>query len=171
MDCVAHLASLGHRDIVYIKDTRTYSAARKLSGFYRGMEQAGLFAGTESVMETEKGIIGGITAIRRIREKGIPFSAIVTGDDLSAAGAIKGLKKLDMVPGRDVAVTGFNDSLLAISTDPELTSVNSLPEKMGETAVAILSLVLEGEDPPQSTLVRPKLAIRESSSPFSRHKE
>ena len=169
--CVAHLSALGHRDIIYIRDTTTFSAMRKLSGFRRGMESAGLENAEAAVIETGKGIEGGINGVLRAAERGVPFSAVVTGDDVCAAGVIKGLKKLGRIPGRDVSVTGFNDSLLARSTDPELSSVNSRPEEMGETAVSILSRVLEGEDPPKITLVRPELVLRESTSPFTEKKE
>ncbi|WP_319415916.1 LacI family DNA-binding transcriptional regulator [Marispirochaeta aestuarii] len=58
--CVAHLSALGHRDIIYIRDTTTFSAMRKLSGFRRGMESAGLENAEAAVIETGKGIEGGI---------------------------------------------------------------------------------------------------------------
>lgn len=170
-DCVAHLADREHRDIIYIKDASTYSAMRKLSGFRRGMEQAGFEQEAGVVIDTKKGIKGGTAGVLQAAEQGISFSAVVTGDDVCAAGVIKGLKKLGRIPGREVSVTGFNDSLLARSTDPELSSVNSRPEEMGETAVAILSKVLEGEAPPKTTLVQAELIIRESTSAFIGMKE
>ena len=57
--CVDHLCDNGHRRIVYIKDTNTYSASRKLAGFRRGMAARNLTLSPESIIETDKGLQGG----------------------------------------------------------------------------------------------------------------
>ena len=162
-ECVSHMVSRGHRSILYIKDTDTYSASRKLSGFHRGMQDAGLSVGPESVIETGKGIEGGIEAVEKILRVKTPFTALITGDDVTAAGVIKALHRAGIVPGRNVAVSGFNDSIISRSTDPELTSVNSLPTEMGRKAASILTSVLAGENPPQKTVLHPVLTVRQST--------
>lgn len=160
-DCVAHLAAAGHRSIRYIQDTDTYSAIRKLEGFKAGMSAAGLPLGKESIIETVKGFAGGVSAAESLA--GSDFSALVTGDDLTAAGVCKGLRRIGRVPGRDTAVTGFNDSIIALSTDPELTSVDNRAEEMGKTASALLCRLLSGGDVPEVSILEPKLIIRAST--------
>ena len=162
-DCVAHLAAAGHRRILYIKDTNTYSASRKLTGFRLGMRDAGLPLSPGSIVEARQGFDGGIRAAEAILAAGTPFSALVTGDDVTAAGVCKALRSAGCEPGVDAAVTGCNDSIIARSTRPELTSVDNRPREMGETAAAVLTAVLTGEDPPAVTIVEPNLAVRESS--------
>ncbi len=162
-DCTAHMLSRGYRDILYIKDTHTYSAARKVSGFRQGMEDAGYSVGDERIIETGKGIEGGIAAVEIIIKSGTPFNALMTGDDVTAAGVVKALHQVGRVPGKEIAVSGFNDSILALSTDPELTSVNSMAGEMGQTAVSILAEVLENGHPPQKTVLNPVLSVRAST--------
>ncbi len=162
-ECVTHIVDRGHREILYIKDTNTYSAARKLSGFKQGMADAGYPCGDECIIETGKGIEGGIAAVEKILHKDRAFTALITGDDVTAAGVIKGLHRAGKVPGREIAVSGFNDSIIARSTDPELTSVNSMSSEMGRTAVAILTQVLENGQPPQKTVLNPVLTVRAST--------
>jgi LacI family transcriptional regulator len=160
-ECVAHLVRSGHRRIFYIRDTDTDSAMRKLSGFRAGMREAGL--DPDTVIVTGRGLGGGMDAVAQLSGRGAEYTALVTGDDVTAAGVCKGLRRIGRRPGIDTAVSGCNDSIIALSCEPELTSVDTRSRQMGETAVSILSQVLKGEEPPGITMVKPGLSIRKST--------
>ena len=82
---------------------------------------------------------------------------------MTASGVCKALRAAGRRPGFETAVSGFNDSIIALSTEPELTSVDNRPRLMGETAVEVLSQVLAGTSPPPITIVQPQLIVRTST--------
>ena len=54
----------------------------------------------------------------------------VRANDLMAAGALRALRDRSSVPA-DVSVVGFDDSPLALSTDPPLRRCTSRPSRWG----------------------------------------
>jgi LacI family transcriptional regulator len=90
--------------------------------------------------------------------------AIVCGTDQAAVGVLQALREHGVsVPG-DVAVTGFDDSVLAPACDPPLTSVRQPLEQLGTQAVQELTAAIEQHLPqPRSVMLEPELVIRSSS--------
>ena len=72
---------------------------------------------------------------------------------LAAAGAA----------GRELAVTGFDDSPLAAHNVPALTSVRVDYAEFGAAAAAALLRAIDGEDPAPARLSPPELIVRASS--------
>jgi len=96
-------------------------------------------------------------------ESKVGFDAIMTGEDITALGAVKRLKALGYhVPGK-VAVVGFNNSIFSQCSDPELTTVDTKMEERLSLAVRLLNEVLEGKEVPPQTLFLPELLIKHSS--------
>lgn len=63
----------------------------------------------------------------------------------------------------DVAVTGF-DTVLAVATQPHLTTVRQPLEELGWKAASMLHAAIADPGlPPQSALLTAELVIRESS--------
>ena len=89
----------------------------------------------------------------------------MTVQDVLAAGVIAELHARGMRPGRDVAVTGFDDSPPAIYSTPGITSVRQPIEEIGRRIVEFLMHDLEDPEPIRhADLVEPELVIRESST-------
>jgi len=91
-------------------------------------------------------------------------TAIVCVSDTLALGVMAGLRDLGMVPGQDVAVTGFDDIPAASLTAPGLTSLRQPMNTVGTLLVERLVALLVGEDAPASVLVEPDLIVRESTT-------
>jgi DNA-binding LacI/PurR family transcriptional regulator len=62
----------------------------------------------------------------------------------------------------DVAVAGFDDSRLALTTDPPLTTVHQSFEQLGQEMVQLLLRVIDGAAP-QAVQLPTHLMIRESA--------
>jgi LacI family transcriptional regulator len=90
--------------------------------------------------------------------------AIVCGSDQIAVGALQALREHGVsVPG-DVAITGFDDTVLALACDPPLTSVRQPLEELGTQAVQELTAAIEQHLPqPRSVMLDAELVIRASS--------
>jgi len=161
--CVDHLFEKGHSDIVYVKDMDTYSAEQKKEGFLVGMSKHGLKLDDNSIINTECGLDGGRSAVKELVKSNKKFTAIIFGEDITAIGAIKELRDLDINVPKDVAIIGFNNSILAKCCYPELTSVDNKVETTSFLSVKLLSDLIEKKNVTSNILVRPALVIRKST--------
>lgn len=160
-EAVNYLVKLGHRDIYYFIDTKSFSGLAKLEGFRRGARENGL--DETKVLEISRSLEGGEEGVCRLHREKKKFSALITGEDLTAAGALKALQKLGYKVPEDVSVIGFNNLLLAELTTPALTSIDNMGEAMAVAAVQTLYNVLQKNPVPPKTVVTPILVLREST--------
>jgi len=140
---VEHLVSRGKQKLVYIKDMDTASACAKAEGFSLAMEQRAPDA-SGRVLETDSSLEGGIRAAERLLASGIPCDGIVCGEDLTAVGVVKGLRRAGLRVPEDVAVIAFNNSIYARLCEPELTGVDNKPEQVALLCVRLLESLLNG---------------------------
>ncbi len=161
--CVDYLCSKGYKDIIYLQDAETYSGQSKSEGFKLGIVKNGLELKPHSIIKVEKGLMGGYRAVEQIAASNQAFGAVISGEDITAVGAMKKLKELGVRIPDDVAVTGFNNSIISQCCDPELTTVDSKMETMGIGAVRILNDIFEGRNVSTKTVITPELVIRKST--------
>ena len=91
------------------------------------------------------------------------IEAIVFANDQMAIGGYKTMRKLGLEPGKDILVTGFDDSPAAKLLEPHLTSVKVDIKELAYKAVLACPDIIDGRDIHQ--LVKSKLIIRESTVP------
>jgi DNA-binding LacI/PurR family transcriptional regulator len=91
-------------------------------------------------------------------------SAFVCASDTLAMGVLHTLADRDLLPGQDIAVTGFDDSQVAQVVPPGLTSVRQPLEQVAVEVVKALEGLL-GAPPSVSAgvLLEPTLVVRGSS--------
>ncbi len=156
------LFSRGHRKMVYLYDADSFSGMAKIRGFKRGMKAKGLIPGSSSIIKVLPGVMGGYEGVERLDREDVKYTAILTSEDVIAAGVLKKLKEAGKKVPRDVAVIGYNNSQVSLCTAPELSTVDNKVEEMAAGAVQILYDVLRGKDVPPSMMVTPELVIRGS---------
>ncbi len=159
---VDYVAGNGRSAPVYLWDKGSYSSGLKAQGFKEGMKKNKLEISEYSIVNIDKGLDGGYDGINKLIDNHFAFDAVVCGDDLTAIGAIKALKKHGISVPEQVAVIGFDNSMLALCSDPSLTSVDSMMEDMGRYAVDIFSKVMDGEKVKAKKILKPKLVVRDS---------
>ncbi|HEY0217248.1 MAG TPA: LacI family DNA-binding transcriptional regulator [Cellulomonas sp.] len=94
----------------------------------------------------------GHAAMRELLERRPDLDAVFVASDLMAAGALVALRETGRsVPG-DVAVGGFDDSGLAATLEPPLTTMRQPFERIAAEMVRLLLDVADGADPAQITL-------------------
>ncbi len=153
---VEHLVSRGRRGLFYIQDKQTGSAEEKCRGFLQAMERAGLDPAGR-VVHTGDTLEDAMQAVRAIREGALPCDAIVCGEDLTAAGALKALLRAGVsVPGQ-VAVTGYNASAYARLCEPVLTTVDNKGEQVALLCVQLLENCIEQGGAAATVTVQPEL--------------
>lgn len=160
---VDYLYEKGHRDLVYIFDMETDSGRAKRQGFLEAMKLRDIPAAEKRVIHSEYGLAGGIEAARALCRSGLAFTGVVCGEDITAIGVMKGLKKQGyQIPGQ-VVITGCNNSPDSLICEPELTTLDNKPELLGALCAQLLQDVLEGRALASSLAIQPELIVRKTT--------
>jgi DNA-binding LacI/PurR family transcriptional regulator len=105
---------------------------------------------------------GGRQAMEELLESAPDLDAVFVGSDLMAAGALTALKEAGRTVPTDVAVAGFDDSALATTLEPPLSTVHQPLQRISEEMVRLLLESVEGRDP-VSVTVPTRLVLRHST--------
>ena len=119
---VTHLHELGHSRIALLTGrTHVVPALRKAEAFTQVMEE---LVGDRSpiIEETFYTYEAAAAHTNGLIERGV--TAIVTGSDLQALGAIHTITSLGLAVPEDISVIGFDDSFLMSHLSPGLTTVH-----------------------------------------------
>ncbi len=158
-----HLIGIGRKRIATITGPANMPAAVDRSDGYR---QALAAAGLEPAGEYDGGFseTGGVEAARLLLDAhGEPPDAIFVASDLMARGAMSVLRGAGLRVPEDIAIVGFDDSPVATSVDPPLTTVRQPMFTQGRTMADILLELLSGGAPPHLTILPAELVVRASA--------
>lgn len=160
-----HLIGLGHRRIAYIGgDLDLESSTVRFNGFRDAMLLAGLPVEEQLTAFCDFSYASGFRTASRLIEEQRP-SAIMTGADLIAFGAVDAARKHGLdVPGQ-LSVVGFDDLPQAAQSFPGLTTVRQPLHDMGQAAVRALMSIIDGNPPPTQHMRLPtSLVVRGTSA-------
>lgn len=157
-----YLIGRGHRRIGTISGPGTMPAAvDRLAGFRQAMEAAGLVP--VAVEDGDFSEAGAAEAMRRILASDAAPDAIFVASDLMARGALDVLRGQRLSVPDDVAVIGFDDSAVATSVTPALTTMRQPSLQQGERMAGVLLDLLSGGRPPAATILPTELVVRASA--------
>jgi DNA-binding LacI/PurR family transcriptional regulator len=92
------------------------------------------------------------------------IDAVFAASDLMASGALSALYAAGRTVPNDVAVVGFDDSVVALSTQPALSSVHQSMEMMGRELVSLLlQTVNERDHVVRRVVLETELIVRQST--------
>ena len=107
---------------------------------------------------------GGQRAMEILLGRCPDIDAVFAASDLMAAGALSALYAAGRRVPEDVAVVGFDDSIIALSTQPALSSVHQSLDVMGRELVSVLLQTLDKRDHVvRRVLLETQLIVRQSS--------
>lgn len=156
---VKRLFQSGCKAPLFLYRADTFSGRRKREGF----EKALLDEGLPSVKEQTLMYTGSITDVSNILldvRKSFLFDAVVATDDELAIGALKFARNAGLTIPDDLSIVGYNNSLLSICCEPELTTVDNRLEYLCNTSVSILMNLLNGKSAPDKTVVSSDIIVR-----------
>lgn len=155
------LIDIGRTRIATISGPLTMVASEdRVQGFRAALADAGLTPYAEE--EGDYSESSGAEAARRLLDGGRP-DAIFVASDLMARGALTALCSAGVRVPEDIALVGFDDSSVAITTDPQLTTMRQPMYAQGEAMARVLLSRLAGEEPPTTTILPTELVIRASA--------
>ncbi|MFF5973959.1 LacI family DNA-binding transcriptional regulator [Streptomyces sp. NPDC012769] len=158
-----HLLARGCRRIATISAPQSIPAARdRLDGFRAALASAGV--ADVPVAEGNFTVESGAAAMAELLRDHPDVDGVFAANDLMAQGACQLLREQGRRIPRDVAVIGFDDSSVAMTCRPPLTTVRQPVEKMAGAMARLLSEQIQGMHPqPVSVLFDAELVVRESA--------
>ncbi|MEU0528921.1 LacI family DNA-binding transcriptional regulator [Amycolatopsis tolypomycina] len=154
------LVAHGYRRFAILRGPDALHTSRdRADGFAAGLARAGIEA--LDAVEADFTEDGGHAAMTGLLGRGSDDIELVFAvNDVMAIGAMRALRDAGLVPGRDLAVAGFDDVAAAVDVDPALTTVTVPTRAMGLRAI---ELALAGADEPELVWLPTSVVLREST--------
>jgi len=162
-----HLTALGCRNVALLGGLPAPSLSEREQGLRTTLEGAGRELWTMDELRSHITPEGGAAAVARLFDMGKLPDAIVAYNDVVAQGVYDEMRRRGLEPGRDIAVASFDDTRIAASQVPPMTSVAGFPQQIGLTGTEMLMNRLasgNAEIPEQLSLLDPVLKIRSSTA-------
>ncbi|QIK79925.1 substrate-binding domain-containing protein [Sphingomonas piscis] len=166
-----YLLCLGHRNIGFIRGHPNHIASQdRAQGFADALKEAGMKVDDMAVEQGYFSYRSGIIATERLLKRAKRPTAIFASNDDMAAAAISVIHRHGMSVPQDISVVGFDDTMLATSVWPELTTVKQPIAAMAEAALDLLmadlrSRITKTQRKVNERVLTHALIIRESSGP------
>ena len=159
-EMTAHLLAAGHRRIALIAGPNDTPGGRLRLEGYRA-EMGDRFDETLVEQGSYKRSSGD-AAMTRLLERAPDIDAVFAASDVMAVGAIDALRRAGRRVPDDVAVAGFDDSGLAETHSPPLTTMRQPWSQISSTMVDMVLDVIEGH--PREAVVLPTTLVERATA-------
>lgn len=166
-----HLIEVGYKSIgyVHVGKGNLLSEVRK-NGYYRALTEHDMPFHADSVQvlgstEEEAGADRfqlGYRFAGRFKDLTKKPEALFFYNDVVALGFLQGASEQQIRVPDDVAIVGFDDTIIARYAFVPLTTIHQPVDKIGRLAVEILQKRIEKGDVGNRTVLKPTLVVRES---------
>lgn len=142
-DMTRHLLALGHRRIGFIIGNPDQSAsAERLSGFHQAVREAG---GAETmVVQGDFSYASGLMAGEQLLSAPVPPTAVFASNDDMAAAVVSVAHRRHLDVPEDLTVAGFDDTTVAVTLWPPLTTVHQPVRDLAAEALGLLTSEIQG---------------------------
>ncbi len=164
---VEHLLARGHRRIAMMSwPGGTVVGDTRVQGYHEALDKAGIDARPEWLPRTTNDVQHAIETARQVLSLTPRPTAIICATDIMAIGVRFYLESSGLLVGRDVAVTGYDDTPVAEALG--LTSVRQQVDTIARAVTDLLLAEIRGAPlAERHILVEPRLVVRASSAaPF-----
>lgn len=162
-EATLQLIRSGIKNILYFYNSTSYSSKRKLAGYRVAMEENNLLK-DGNLMQFYNGSHEDIGAMANqlwnIRQSGLDFRGIIAADDNLAVAGLKYAQLAGLSVPDQLSIIGYNNSLLATCSNPELTSIDNKLEMLCQHLITTLMGVLNGQEMSKKTIFSGELINR-----------
>lgn len=167
LDATRHLIELGHADIAYVGGPSGSACdVARTHGYQAAMQQSGLRIDLTEIMHGPFTFEHGLSAGLEVLSRSVRPTAIFAASDVTAMGVMEAARTLGISIPEQLSIVGFDDTLLAQTSSPRLTTVHQPVEEIGQTAVETVLKLARGEALPSKRVeLATYLVIRDSTAP------
>lgn len=157
-----HVAAQGHRRVGHIGWPHASEVGRdRRQGWRDACEALGIPGDADAAVPDD--FEAGRRAAHQLLDHSDAPTALVCVSDTLALGVLRALDERGLRAGRDIAVTGFDNSPAAALCTPGLTSLRQPLEQVAQDLLADLVDLMAGAPVARHSLLLPELVVRESS--------
>lgn len=165
---VKHLKAQGYQKVGYVRSIPGYIGDERYDAYIGQLKKEGLQAGEFIDLRIEDAIFDRNVMLdiaeRWFESHDFHADAFVCDNDYIAAALMRAMRGKNMIPGIDVAVTGFDDDDFAVLLEPPLTSVHTFEPELA--CVCVNQLIYSMEHPNavcRHIKIGTKLIVRQST--------
>ncbi|MEH7744288.1 LacI family DNA-binding transcriptional regulator [Neobacillus drentensis] len=159
-----HLIDFGHNEIAFFGGYNFVSTTtQKVKAFKKTMKANGLKVPNEWILYGDFSMYAGKKMMADLLKREKRPTAIFCVNDVTAVGAVKVAVEAGLKIPEDIAIVGFDDTILASTVIPELTTVSQKSLELGKNAVNVLHKLINNEKVKKVTVIEPELVIRNST--------
>jgi len=167
-EATAHLLGLGRRRIAFAghePGRLSRTSELRIAGYQSALEEAGVIPDPSLLIPSDAiSPVDGAAAIGAALDGGLRFDAVMCRDDLAAIGALRALQERGLRVPEDVAITGWDNTLMTAVTFPSITTVAPDLTALATQAIAMLVERIDGlSSMGRHVLVPHRLVTRESA--------
>jgi len=146
-DSVQLLVEKGHKRIAFVSGpmSEPINSVRKLAGYKRALEEAGIAFDDSLVAEGDYSYDSGIEALAHLLEQSDKPTAVIAATDEMALGVIHGAQDRGVSIPEDLEVIGFDNTRLSLMVRPQLTTVVQPTYDIGAVAMRLLTKLMNKE--------------------------
>jgi len=165
----AHLVELGHVRIGFIEGSATQSqSALRRAGYETALREAGIALEPDLIVPGDFSYRSGLVATERLLAIPHQPTAIFASNDEMAAAAVAIVHRHRLDVPTDISVCGFDDTAMATTIWPELTTIRQPIAKMAKAGIKLLCRSSDAQaDEPRLYCLPVELIVRASSGPPS----
>ncbi|HEX7065983.1 MAG TPA: LacI family DNA-binding transcriptional regulator [Bacillales bacterium] len=161
----SHLVKQGHQRIAVLAENLGLASSReRVHGYRKALEEASLIHDEDLVLVSDFSVEAGRSLTGELLDLPDRPTAVFACNDLLAIGAIQAARERNLKIPDDLSVVGFDNTILATTTDPPLTTVAQPIQEMGRKVMDLLIEEIEGKSrTKQRVVLMPELAVRQST--------
>ena len=129
---------LGCRSVAFLGGRPAPSLAEREEGLRTSLEPSGCEVWSTDEFRSAITPEGGAAAVGRLFDQGRLPDAVIAYNDIVAEGVYDEMRRRGLEPGRDIAVASFDDTRIAASQVPPMTSVAGFPQQIGAKGTEML---------------------------------
>lgn len=163
-DAVSRLITSGKRNILYLYTSHSYSGLNKVEGYKNALTDHNIPVRREYIHQCPKDLHQSKKLMNKLFDIGLEFDAVMTSDDSLAVGAVKYASEKKIRIPDELAVIGYNNSLLSYCTNPEISSIDTKVEQLCTTTVETLMRVFDGDSVPAKTVIAAEFIQKQTTN-------
>jgi LacI family transcriptional regulator len=158
------LLDLGHRELAYISGPLwKRDSMKRLAGHKRALAEFGLEPNERLMFEGNYEEASGRLGMQHLLASGLPFSAVICGNDEMAAGVMGAARERGYAIPDDFSVIGFDNVFFSRLLYPTLSTIDCPIRKMGKMAArSVLKNTYGQKEQEIQYRFEPSLVLRES---------
>lgn len=164
-DITKALIARGRKRILFLSDSHSYSAQQKLAGYEKALTDCALPVLGDLRLSLPNHDIYYVRDLL-LQYRNLSFDAAVAVEDTIAVGVMKYAAIRGLSIPEDLEISGYNNSVVAISCTPELTSVDSRVEELCHQTVTRLLSVLSGDKDIERTVSLSPIVMKRNTTDF-----